>query len=78
MTDPIPADPSAAAGSDGDPATAPTAAPVPAPKPAAAPGVAAAAAVLDALAERPLHEHPDAYGRIHADLHAALTSIDDA
>lgn len=40
--------------------------------------VADALAGLDSLAERDLAEHPEVFERIHDDLHAALTSIDDA
>ena len=38
----------------------------------------AALAALDEVAARPLAEHPDVYQRIYADLHGALSSIDDA
>lgn len=41
-------------------------------------GADAAAQLLETIDERPLHEHPDAYDRIHAALHTALGSIDDA
>lgn len=41
-------------------------------------GASAAAEILETIDERPLHEHPDAYGRVHAALHTALTAIDDA
>ena len=34
--------------------------------------------LLDALDERPLAEHPDAYEQVHAQLSDALASIDDA
>jgi hypothetical protein len=40
--------------------------------------VAAALAELDTLAERDLAEHPAAFERIHGQLHAALSAIDDA
>ena len=39
---------------------------------------AAALAALDEVGARPLAEHPDVYQRIYADLHGALSSIDDA
>ena len=35
-------------------------------------------AVLDGLAERPLHEHAEVYHGLHADLQAALADIDGA
>jgi hypothetical protein len=40
--------------------------------------VAAALAELDTLADRELAEHPEAYQRIHAELQAALATIDNA
>ena len=40
--------------------------------------VAGALAELDTLAERDLAEHPEVFDRIHDELHAALTAIDDA
>jgi hypothetical protein len=40
--------------------------------------VASALAGLDSLADRDLAEHPEVFERIHDDLHAALTAIDDA
>jgi hypothetical protein len=40
--------------------------------------VAAALRELDTLADRELAEHPDVYQRIHAELQAALTTIDNA
>jgi hypothetical protein len=46
--------------------------------PQSAPGVIAAAGALDAIDGQPLHEHPDAYARVHAELDGALASIDDA
>ena len=48
---------------------------------AAAPGespVAGALAELDTLAERDLADHPEVFERIHGQLHAALSAIDDA
>lgn len=40
--------------------------------------VAGALAELDTLAARDLAEHPEVFDRIHDELHAALTAIDDA
>lgn len=40
--------------------------------------VAGALAELNTLADRDLAEHPEVFDRIHAELHAALTAIDDA
>jgi hypothetical protein len=40
--------------------------------------VAAALTELDTLSERELAEHPEVYQRIHAELQAALSAIDDA
>jgi hypothetical protein len=40
--------------------------------------VAGALAELDTLADRDLAEHPEVFDRIHAELYAALTAIDDA
>jgi len=40
--------------------------------------VAGALAELDTLADRDLAEHPEVFERIHGELHAALTAIDDA
>jgi hypothetical protein len=60
-------------------AAQPTAGDAVAPPPAdTSVGADAAADILDAIDEHPLHGHPDAYGRIHAALHSALTAIDDA
>jgi hypothetical protein len=35
-------------------------------------------AELDSLPDRDLAEHPEVFERIHGELHAALSSIDDA
>jgi len=40
--------------------------------------VSAAMRELDTIGERDLAEHPDVYQRIHTELQAALTTIDDA
>jgi hypothetical protein len=40
--------------------------------------VAAALAELDTLSERELAEHPEVFERIHDELRAALSTIDDA
>lgn len=40
--------------------------------------VAAALAEMNGLAERPVADHPDIYGRAHAQLQNALSAIDDA
>jgi hypothetical protein len=40
--------------------------------------ISAALAELDQLADLELSEHPGVYQRIHAELQAALTAIDDA
>ena len=40
--------------------------------------VGAALAELDTLDERDLAEHPEVFERIHGQLHAALSAIDDA
>jgi hypothetical protein len=42
------------------------------------PGLSGRLAVLDGLAERPLHEHAEAYHGLHTDLQAALAEIDGA
>jgi len=42
------------------------------------PHSATARELLSALDDRPLAEHPEAYGRIHGELHQALAAIDDA
>jgi hypothetical protein len=52
-------------------------APAPASEPMS-PEVARAQAALAGVGELDLAEHPDAYQRIHLELQAALTSIDDA
>lgn len=41
-------------------------------------GVERAAQLLDALDQRPLSEHADAYEQVHAELSETLASIDDA
>jgi len=41
-------------------------------------GVASALRELETLPERELAEHPDVYQRIHAELQAALATIDNA
>jgi hypothetical protein len=51
---------------------------VDAPSPQAASPVSAALAELQRLPELELAEHPDAYQRIHVELQAALSAIDDA
>jgi hypothetical protein len=48
------------------------------PDPGAHPRVSSASEELDSLDTRPLHEHPDAYERVHAHLSHALGSVDDA
>ncbi len=40
--------------------------------------VAVAMRELDTIGDRDLAEHPDVYQRIHTELQAALTTIDDA
>lgn len=40
--------------------------------------VAVAMRELDTIADRDLAEHPDVYQRIHTELQAALSTIDDA
>lgn len=40
--------------------------------------IADALAELDTLAERDLTAHPEVFERIHGQLHAALSAIDDA
>jgi hypothetical protein len=40
--------------------------------------VAGALADLDTLGDRDLAEHPEVFERIHGQLHAALSAIDDA
>lgn len=40
--------------------------------------VAGALAELDTLAERELADHPEVFERVHGQLHAALSAIDDA
>jgi hypothetical protein len=40
--------------------------------------ISAAMRELDTIGDRDLAEHPDVYQRIHTELQAALTTIDDA
>ncbi|MDT4941815.1 MAG: hypothetical protein QOJ34_1904 [Pseudonocardiales bacterium] len=40
--------------------------------------VSAALAELDTLADRDLADHPEVFERIHGQLHATLSAIDDA
>ena len=58
--------------------TAPDAIPDVAPAELSTPGLAGRLAVLDRLAERPLHEHAEAYQGLHTDLQTALAEIDGA
>jgi hypothetical protein len=58
--------------------TAPDASPHMAAASPSTPGLAEGLAVLDRLAERPLHEHAEAYHGLHTDLQAALAEIDGA
>lgn len=48
------------------------------PPPGEAEPVAAALAELDTLADRDLADHPEVFERVHGQLHAALSAIDDA
>ncbi len=47
-------------------------------QPAGSSSVAAAVARLDGVHELPLHEQPDVYQSVHAELQDALAAIDDA
>jgi hypothetical protein len=46
--------------------------------PGGSPSVAAALAELDSVADRALAEHPAVFERVHEQLNAALSAIDDA
>ncbi len=56
----------------------PDVAPDPAAGSPSTPGLTERLAVLDQLADRPLHEHAEVYQGVHADLQAALADIDGA